>query len=70
MCEEKFCNGNVATVMFDNGTASGHLDKRSIRIKQYLNPREGESDPMMSKWTWSKRTSGIESFSEVVSRDF
>jgi len=27
------------------------LEKRSIRVKQYLNPCEGGSGPMMSKWT-------------------
>jgi len=52
----------VSAVMSDIGTASGHLEKWLIRVKQYLNPREGESGPMKSKWTGSKQASGIGSF--------
>jgi len=51
----------VSAVMSGIGTAAGHLEKRLIKVKQYLNPREGGSSPMMSKWTWSKRASETES---------
>jgi len=37
----------VSSVMYGSGIASGHLKKRSIKVKQYLNPREGIA-PMMS----------------------
>jgi len=33
----------ISAVMSDSGIASGHLEKQSIRLKQYLNPREGGS---------------------------
>jgi len=65
-CDIHVVKKNLATVsamMFSIGSPSGHLEKRSIKVKQYLNPREGGSGPMMSKWTWSKRAFGIENLS-------
>jgi len=39
----------VSAVMSVSDTASGHLEKRSINVKQYRNPREGGSGPIISK---------------------
>jgi len=55
----------VSAVMSGINTASGHLEKRSIRVKQYLNPRKGKSGTIIFKWTWSKRASEIGSLSGI-----
>jgi len=39
----------ISAVMSVSGTASGHLKKRSINVKQYRNPREAGSGPIKSK---------------------
>jgi len=39
----------VSAVMSVSGAASGHLEKRSINVKQYRNLREGGSGPIKSK---------------------
>jgi len=39
----------VSTVMLVSGTASGLLEKRSINVKQYRNPRKDENSPIRSR---------------------
>jgi len=35
----------TVSVMSGGGTISGHLEKRAINVKQYLNSREDENSP-------------------------
>ena len=49
----------VIAVMLGIGMASGHRVKRSIQVKRYTNPWHEGRGPTRSRWTWSKRASGV-----------
>ena len=49
----------VSAVMSLIGTASGHRVKRSTHVKRYEYPFESGNGPTKSRWTWSKRASGV-----------
>ncbi|GFS16648.1 hypothetical protein ElyMa_003219600 [Elysia marginata] len=56
MSDECFAHSDADVLVM--GTASGHLDERSIMVRRYVKPSEGGSGPIKSMWIWLNRFSG------------